>query len=77
MKIKITFKPLRNLAGKPVRIINKKMRTVARPVSKLNRVIWRGCRIHLGSWESFHEMLHRRATAPFHFSLPGPKAGKA
>lgn len=77
MKMKITFKPLRNLAAKPVRIINKKARAVVKPAAHLKHVIWRGGRIHLGSWKNFREMLYRRATAPFHFTLPGLKAGKA
>jgi hypothetical protein len=77
MKIKLTFKPLRNLAAKPVRIINKKARAVAKPAAHLKSAIWRGRRMHPGSWKSFRVMLYVRATAPFHFILPGLKAGKA
>jgi hypothetical protein len=77
MKMKIAFKPLRNLAAKPVRIINKKARAVVKPAVRLGSVIWRGRRMHLGSWKSFREKLYARASAPFHFALPGLKAGKA
>ena len=78
MKIKIIFKPLRNLTAKPVKIIHKKVRTIVRPAKTLKRVIGRGLRIHLGPGETFRAMLHRRATAPFRFTLPGlAEAGKA
>jgi hypothetical protein len=77
MKVNITFKPIRNAAVKTIRIINKKTQAIVKPVAKLKQVIWRGLQVHIGSAESFRERLHRRATAPFHFFLPGLKPGKA
>jgi hypothetical protein len=76
MKIKIKFRPIRNAAGKPVRIIQLKERPAPKPTDRPKRAIWRGLRIHEGSWESFRELLRRRANAPFHFILPGLRAGK-
>jgi hypothetical protein len=76
MKIKIKFRPMRNAAGKPVRIIQLKERPAGKPGGKLKRAIWKGLRIHEGSWKSFRELLQRRANAPFHFALPGLRAGK-
>ncbi len=77
MKIKVTFKPLRNLSPRPVRIINKKARAVVKPTATPKPMIWRGRHIHSGSVASFWEQLHHRMTAPFHFALPVPKAGPA
>lgn len=77
MKIKIKFRPIRNAAGKPVRIIQLKERPAEKAAGKLKQAIWRGLRIHEGSWKSFRELLARRAGAPFHFILPGRAAGKA
>jgi hypothetical protein len=76
MKVKVTVKPIRNAAAKTVRIINKNVGAVVKPVVKLKQVIWRGLQIHTGSAESFREKLRRRATAPFHFVLPGLRAAK-
>lgn len=77
MNVKVSFKPLRRLAANPVRVIDKKARAVVNPAVRLKGVIWRGRRIHLGSWKSFREKLYARANAPFHFVLPGLKIGKA
>lgn len=77
MKVKVTFKSLRNLTGKPVRIINKNVRLLAKPAAGLKRLIWRGLHIHTGTAEAFREKFDHRARAPFKFNLPGLKAGKA
>lgn len=78
MKMKITFKPLRNPAARPVRINSKKVvMATARPAVNIGRAVWRGLRFHLRPREDFREVLHRLATAPFHIKLPGFKAGKA
>lgn len=77
MKTKVTFKSVRILAAGPVRVINNQARAIAKPAARLKNVIWRGLKIHAGTPESFREMLNRRATAPFHFDIPGLKAGKA
>jgi hypothetical protein len=76
MKVKVTFKPIRNAAARTVRVINKNVRAAVKPAAKLKQVIWRGLQIHSGSAESFRERLRRRATAPFHFVLPGFGAAK-
>jgi hypothetical protein len=76
MKVKITFKPIRNAAVKTVRSIGKSVRIVVKPAAKLKRVIWRGLQIHAGSAESFREKLRQRATAPFRFVLPGLTVAK-
>jgi len=76
MKTKITFEPLRNLAAKPVRIIHREARAIVRPAVHLRRLIWKGIRIHPHSGRSVREMLHRIATAPFHFAVPGLRTGK-
>ncbi|HTV40693.1 MAG TPA: hypothetical protein VMF08_08965 [Candidatus Sulfotelmatobacter sp.] len=76
--MKITFKPLRNLAGRPVRINNKKaVKVVVKPAAKIGRAVWRGLCFHLRPREDFRKMLDRLATAPFRINLPGFKAGKA
>ncbi len=76
--MKITFKPLRNLAGRPVRINNKNaVKITAKPAENIGRTVWRGLRFHLRPRENFCEVLHRLATAPFRINLPGFKAGKA
>jgi hypothetical protein len=76
MKIKIKFRPIRNAAGKPVQIIQLKERPAPKPAGRLKQAMWKGLRIHEGSWKSFRELLQRRANAPFHFILPGLGAGK-
>ena len=76
MKMKVTFKPLRSLVSKPVRVINNGTRIIVRPVSKLKSVIWHGLKVHSGTPERFRERLLRRMTAPFHFALPSLKSGK-
>ncbi|HEY1788812.1 MAG TPA: hypothetical protein VGJ73_11680 [Verrucomicrobiae bacterium] len=74
----MTFKPLRNLAVKPVRINNKKAdKTATRPVANIGRAVWRGLKFHLRPRENFREILERLATTPFRINLPGFKAGKA
>jgi hypothetical protein len=78
MKMKITFKPLRNLAGRPVRINNKKaVKAAVKPAANIGRAVWRGLCFHLRPREDFGEMLHRLATAPFRINLPGLNGGKA
>jgi hypothetical protein len=74
MKRKMVFKPLRRLAAGVVRTDNKK--TAAKPAANIGRAVWRGLRFQLRPREDFCEMLHRLATAPFQFNLPGIKAGK-
>jgi len=76
--MKMTFKPLRNLAARPVGIKNEKsLMTTAKPAENIGRAIWRGLRFHLRPREDFREVLRHLATAPFHINLPGFKAGKA
>ena len=77
MKIKVTFKPLRNATAKTVRIVKKKTQAIVKPVAKLKQTIWRGLQVHSGSAGSFRERLHWRATAPFYFFFPGLRPGKA
>jgi hypothetical protein len=77
MKVKVTYKQVRNAATKTVRIINKKTQAIVKPVAKLKRMIWRGLQVSSGSAESFRKKLQWRATAPFHFFLPGLRPGKA
>lgn len=60
-----------------MQIINKKARLVVKPAMELKGIIWRGLQIHTGTAEAFREKFDRRASAPFHFNLPGLKAGKA
>jgi hypothetical protein len=78
MKMKITFKPLRNLTGKPIRINGRKaVKAAAKPAVNMGRAVWRGLCFHLRPREDFGKMLNRLATAPFRINLPGFKAGKA
>jgi hypothetical protein len=78
MKMKMKFKTWRNLAGKPVRINNKKaLITTGKAAAKIGRAVWRGLRFGVRPGENFREMLHHLATAPFRINLPGFKAGKA
>jgi len=78
MKVKITFRPLRNLAARPVRINNKKaVKAAVKPAAKIGRAVWRGLCFHLRPREDFQQMLNRLATAPFCISLPSLKGGKA
>lgn len=72
MKMKIKMLTMKNAAGALAE--NNK---AARPTVKLNQPIWKGLRIHSGSWQSFRELLRLRATAPFKFTLPGLRSGKA
>jgi hypothetical protein len=77
MKTKINIKALRAGVPKAVRITNLKARALVKPAARLKGVIWRGLDLRVGAAENFREKLHRIATAPFHFTLPGLKAGKA
>jgi hypothetical protein len=77
MKNKITLKMIRDAAPKAVRITNLNARTLAKPAARLKEVIWRGLDLRVGTAENFREKLHRIATAPFHFHIPGLKPGKA
>ena len=81
MKTKIKMLTMKTAAG--LLAENNNNNTAAgrsehgRPVVKLKQPIWKGLRIHSGSWQSFRELLRLRATAPFKFTLPGLRAGKA
>jgi hypothetical protein len=68
---------MRNRAGQPANDHQPHGQAAERPVVKLKQPIWKGLRIHSGSWQSFRELLRLRATAPFKFTLPGLRAGKA
>jgi hypothetical protein len=74
MKIKMK---MRNGAGQPANDNQQHGRPAEGPAVKLKQPIWKGLRIHSGSWQSFRELLRLRATAPFKFTLPGLRAGKA
>jgi hypothetical protein len=80
MKMKIKMLTMKNAAG--LLAENNDNRNANRPqpegpVVKTKPPIWKGLRIHSGSWQSFRELLRLRATAPFKFTLPGLRAGKA
>jgi hypothetical protein len=75
MKMKMKFETWRNLAGKPVRINNKKALITTGKAAV--RAVWRGLRFGVRPGENFREMLDHLATAPFRINLPGFKAGKA
>lgn len=76
--MKITFKPLRNLAARPVKINRKReAKAAVKPAAKFGRDVWRGLCFHLRPREDFRKMLDRLATAPFCINLPGFEAGKA
>ena len=78
MKMKVTFKPLRDRAAKAVRINNKKaLKAIGKPAATIGRVVWRGLRFHLRPREKFGEVLRRLATTPFRINLPGFNVGKA
>ena len=76
--MKITFKPLRNLSARPVRINRKKaVKAAVKPAANIGRAVWRGLCFHLRPREDFGKMLNRLANAPFCVDLPGFECGKA
>jgi hypothetical protein len=78
MKTKINVRTARTEVHKAVRIAtNTKARALLKPAARLKEVIWRGLDLRVGATENFREKLHRIATAPFRFNLPGLRAGKA
>ncbi len=66
-----------NKAAKAVRLINKNARLIAKPVARLTNAIWHGLALPSVSWKAFRDKLHRRATEPYHFHVPGLKPGPA
>lgn len=78
VKMKITFKPLRHLTGRPVRIKNKNaVKAAVKPAVNMGRAVWRGLCFRLRPREDFGKMLNRIATAPFRIKIPGLNGGKA
>ncbi len=77
MKMKIKMLTMKNAAGLLAENNNDTNRPAEQPAGKPKPSIWKSLRIHSGSWQSFRELLRLRAIAPFKFTLPGLRSGKA